>query len=322
MAKNQKPICLFNYDMSWPKKFELEASNLKQLLSTHIIDIQHFGSTSIPNMIAREDLDILLVIDQLENAKILAKHGYDFEGELNIPLRYFFSKKTSSSKVNLHVCEKDHGFISLNLTLRDYFREHPEEAKKYTKVKEEAFKTENAHQKVQYSLSYYDKIKNRYLKNIIDKSHHTDLHVNFCAYDNEWEGYHRIKNEQIFKPIGVTYDPNHPTITDPNHIHFCLYHGSKVIGIAHLEMLTEQSAALRPFALDTPYQKKGHGKFFLLFLEKWLKSKKIERIHLHANVKAITFYQKMGYQPMPFNDPGGGLPSESLDMAKSLVFKN
>lgn len=318
MPKPEKPITLFEYNPLWPKLFEIEANDLRHLLKDALIEVHHFGSTSIKGMQAKQDLDILLVIDQLKDSLLLEQHGFVFKGELNVPLRYYFSKNTSRSKVNLHVCEKNHPFIALNLIIRDYFRAHPAEAKRYVEVKLKALRNKNAHNKIRWFLSEYGAEKNEYIKTVIDKSKYRGLTVNFCMHHNEWENYHRIKNEQIFKPVNITYDPNHPSFSNPNHYHFCLYLGSKVIAIAHIEILGKKSAALRPFAVDTPFQKKGYGKFFLSFLERWLTSKEVKTIHLHANVKAIPFYQKKGYVFMPFNDLDPGLPSKSKDMGKLL----
>ena len=86
---------------------------IKDVLAKMAIEIHHIGSTSVAGLSAKKDLDIMLVIDCLQNSLLLQKIGYTFKGELNIPLRYYFSKNTNESKVNLHVCEKTHGFISL-----------------------------------------------------------------------------------------------------------------------------------------------------------------------------------------------------------------
>lgn len=307
------------YNPLWPQIFQKEAENIRSILQEDCLEIHHFGSTSIPNMRAKKDIDMLLVVKNLKSSLKLEQHGFVFKGELNIPLRYFFSKNSPFSKVNLHVCEQDHGFITLNLAFRDYLRTHPKDASEYQNVKIEAEKHPKAFEKHRGMLTFYGTLKNECIKNILKKAHYESLMVNFCFHDQEWKEYHRIKEEHIFKPIGVQYDPHHYSFSNPNHFHFCLYQGTEIVGIAHIEILDQTKAALRPICIDTPYQRKGLGQYLLLFLEKWLQIQGIKQLHLHADVNAIGFYLKQGYQFMPFNDPDGGLLSESKDMGKTFL---
>ncbi len=318
MKKDPKKIKLFPYDPKWPKMFDVEAKEIKEFLKESCVKLHHIGSTSIPNMTAKEDLDILLIVSNLKDSLKLEKHGFIFKGELNIPLRYFFSKNTQRSKINLHVCEKGHAFADLNLTFRDYLRTHPKEAEEYAQLKLKALENPNAHHRIRWFLSKYGEKKDPFIKKILKKANYQGININFCMHNNEWEEYHRIKDEQFFKNLDVEYDRNHPSFTEPEHFHFCLYQGGEVVGIAHIELLSEEKAALRPLCIDTPYQKKGLGKYFLIFLERWLELQGIRVLHLHARIDAIPFYEKQGYEFMPFNDPTGGLPSKSKDMGKTL----
>ncbi|MGV2432420.1 MAG UNVERIFIED_CONTAM: GNAT family N-acetyltransferase [Rickettsiaceae bacterium] len=123
--------------------------------------------------------------------------------------------------------------------------------------------------------------------------------VNLCAHSNEWDEYHRIRNEQIFLPINIEYDKNHETITAQNHYHFVLYHGVKIVSTAHIEFLGNKEAALRTVATDTKYNK-GYAKFLIEFLEKWMNSQSISTIKLHSARDAEAFYRKLGYVELHF----------------------
>lgn len=50
---------------------------------------------------------------------------------------------------------------------------------------------------------------------------------------------------------------------DPNHFHFILMQGVNVIGIAQIEMIDAQIAALRMLAIDQHYQQQGYGHYLL-----------------------------------------------------------
>ena len=130
-----KNIEILPYDTDWPVQFNRESINIQAILGTQAVSIHHIGSTSIPGLAAKQDIDILLIIKQLAQAVDLQKIGYIFQGELNIPLRHYFSKEDGKAKFNLHVCEAYHSFITLNMVFRDYLRNHPQDREAYAKLK-------------------------------------------------------------------------------------------------------------------------------------------------------------------------------------------
>ena len=118
----RKVIHVVPYNASWPHIFEAEAIFIKKVLGDNCIEIHHIGSTSVPGLNAKEDIDICVVVQHLEKSL----KNYTFKGELNIPLRHFFNKNTAESKVNLHMVESNHGFLTLNLCFTGYLRSHSE----------------------------------------------------------------------------------------------------------------------------------------------------------------------------------------------------
>lgn len=118
----------------------------------------------------------------------------------------------------------------------------------------------------------------------------------------QWENYHRIKKTQIFDPLGVIYNPNHPSITANSAYNFILINGDNFITIAHIEFLNQNVAALRTLATDLDFQHQGYGKQMMLFLEQWLKSQHIKIFKLHSRLKSEFFYRKLGFVAMPFED--------------------
>lgn len=123
-----------------------------------------------------------------------------------------------------------------------------------------------------------------------------------CTHYNEWQEYHRIRKQQIFDSINIKYDPNHPTITIDNHHHFVLYKNTEIIAAAHIEFLNDNEAALRSLAVDGSQQNKGFGKYMMQLLEEWLKHKNVKVLKMHARPTAESFYRKLGYVNMEFND--------------------
>jgi len=303
MENRIKHIEIVPYNHNWPNIFQIEAAVIKQALYHNVIEIHHIGSTSIPELKAKQDIDILCVIKQLPTSLLLRDFGYVFKGELNIPLRYYFSKNTSQSKVNLHVVEQEHGFISCNLCFRDYLREH-EDPRSYQRSK--------------YAFSGYNSGKNPFIKNILKKAGFNNFNINFCMHDNEWVAYHRIREEQIFNTINIAYDRNHPSITAEDNYHFILYKGINIVAVAHTELLKEDgiTIALRSLATDNPYKKQGCGSYIMKILEQWGKYNGQKFIKMHARLSAEQFYRKLGYVDMPFDDPS--IQKEYINLGKEL----
>jgi GrpB-like predicted nucleotidyltransferase (UPF0157 family) len=53
-----RTVRLWPYTPQWQERFEAEKARLQCCLGHNILDIQHIGSTSIPDMIAKPILDI------------------------------------------------------------------------------------------------------------------------------------------------------------------------------------------------------------------------------------------------------------------------
>ena len=132
----------------------------------------------------------------------------------------------------------------------------------------------------------------------------------------EWKEYHRIRREQIFVPINVVYDENHPILTAENNFHFVLYKGTKIVCVTHVEFLNEMQAAIRSLATDEPYKRNGYGTYMMKMLEKWIKSQGHNIIKIHANPNAEDFYRKLGYVEMEFDD--FSISKETIDLGKIL----
>ncbi|NRB11498.1 MAG: GrpB family protein [Rickettsiaceae bacterium] len=266
----KKKIEIFPYNPCWPEIFAVEAVKIKEALGKHCLEIHHIGSTSIPNMAAKQDIDILLIVDHLNNALKLQDINYIFRGEINIPLRYYFKKNTEFAKVNLHACEADHGFIKLNLTFRDFLRANDKEAREYQELKYQIIKSPDAHSKVGEMISVYGTRKNSFIKSILKKAGYNDFMINFCIHQEEWDKYHQIKEEMLFQPKGVKYDKNYPAINSKNDYHFCMYKGFDIVAIAHVCLLPNNQAKVKSCIADKLFENQDLETRLQNFIVKWL----------------------------------------------------
>jgi GrpB-like predicted nucleotidyltransferase (UPF0157 family) len=124
--------------------YEEERARISNAIGEYLIDIQHIGSTSIPDLGAKPILDIMPVIRDTslvaQCVEPLAALDYAYFGENGIPGRHYFRKPadiTSPHKVHLHILEKGHDQWAMMLLFRDYLRMHPESAQQYDTLKRE-----------------------------------------------------------------------------------------------------------------------------------------------------------------------------------------
>lgn len=130
------------YNARWPILFEEEADSIASIFGHEVVAIQHIGSTAIPNLRARSIIDILVEIHNIEkiddfNEK-LRQLGYLPKGEFGIAGRRFIIRGDEINRTHhIHVFQTGHADIGRHLNFRDYMIAYPEEARDYSRLKEE-----------------------------------------------------------------------------------------------------------------------------------------------------------------------------------------
>jgi len=311
-----KIIEVVAYNPNWPLAFEVEAAKIKQALGDNCIEVHHIGSTSVTGLAAKPKIDIIAVVQSLDNAmEPFESLGYQYRKEHEMPFRLYYTKKTEPN-INLHVYEDQNPEIELNILFRDFLRNSPESCAEYVKLKRDLLTHKSAHEKNNSRSTGYNLGKNAFIKKIINQTGFAGLCFRPCQHYLELQEYHRIRREQIFAPINVVYDENHPSLTAENNFHFILYEGTKIVCVAHIKFLNKNEAKIRTISTDEPYKGKGYGTYMMKLLEKWIKSKGRNIIKLHANPNAEDFYRKLGYVEMEFDDVS--ISKETIDLGKIL----
>ncbi|MFM9957216.1 MAG: GrpB family protein [Phycisphaerales bacterium] len=138
-------VTLSDYDPQWPEDFRREAERLLNATSSGpdhgpIKEIAHIGSTSIPGMMAKPMIDMMVGLHTLGDVAalipILNRMGYDYKGEFGIPDRHFFTLGNPTTH-HVHMVFHDGPFWKLNLLFRNHLRAHPPEAAAYVALKRE-----------------------------------------------------------------------------------------------------------------------------------------------------------------------------------------
>lgn len=138
-------IDIVQYDREWSHNANIEITRLREALpSSKIIDIQHIGSTAIPEMAAKPILDIQIAAKSLEEMKVIAipalqKLGYEYWFDNPDPERMFFVKGMppfgEKRSHHVHIVEETSKHWLDKIDFRDYLIGHPESAKEYQALK-------------------------------------------------------------------------------------------------------------------------------------------------------------------------------------------
>lgn len=136
-----EPIEVVSYDPAWPLLFADEAGRLRGKLSTEVLAIEHFGSTSVPGMSGKPIVDLLVGAHDMEQAHRVAEEvaglGYQNLGEVLVPGRVY-ARRRGPPHFNVVVVAHEGPLWDYFLLVRDYLRTHPGELEAYSSAKREA----------------------------------------------------------------------------------------------------------------------------------------------------------------------------------------
>lgn len=135
-------ISISNFNPEWKNWYEEEITILKPIFDLNV-RFEHFGSTSVPGLCAKPIVDILVGLPEsleimLKQKEELRQIGYDCLETADIKGRIYCRKRGIRS-FNLAITQFNSTLWNENLQLRNYLRNHPDEAHRYAKHKLEAY---------------------------------------------------------------------------------------------------------------------------------------------------------------------------------------
>jgi|SRR5437660_7773553 len=131
-------ITLVEYDPLWPEYFAREAWRINNLLGNRALRVEHVGSTSVPGLVAKPIIDILLVVADSadEPSYVPALEGAGYRLTIREPdwhqHRLF---KGPDININLHVFTEGSEEIQRTLLLRDWLRMNKADRELYARSK-------------------------------------------------------------------------------------------------------------------------------------------------------------------------------------------
>jgi GrpB-like predicted nucleotidyltransferase (UPF0157 family) len=127
------------YDPNSPQKFASEEARLRPIFGPALVEIHHVGSTAVPQLAAKGEIDLLAVIKP--DAKVgdwtrsFEELGYRRGGDLS-PGHSFFKRDVAGVRTHkLHICYEGHAQIARMLRFRDHLRRHGADRMQYQELK-------------------------------------------------------------------------------------------------------------------------------------------------------------------------------------------
>lgn len=169
LGLHRDKVELYSYSPEWKTEYEKEKKILVKVLSNYALDIQHVGSTSIPNLCAKPIIDIAVAVKDEKTLEklipILTQAGYDVKNSIEESGEILAHRGPPELRTHhVHVEVINSTYWNNHILFRDYLLSHPNEVKKYEQLKKQLKELyENDRQ-------LYTASKNDFIQSIIQKA--------------------------------------------------------------------------------------------------------------------------------------------------------
>jgi len=219
------------YSDLWPKLFENEARQLREMLGDNGIAVHHVGSTAVPDLIAKPKIDMLAVVKTPLTSHALEALGYTYQGEYNIPLHGGFRKRARHD-FNLHVYEEGHPEIALNLIFRDTLRRDTATRESYAALKQQLAEEESAWTKTTGPFMNYTLRKGTFIRQVLQDMGFVRSRVIRCTDESEWQAVQTLQ-ESVHVPPALRLTTQ-PALDNTKEALLMVYRGGLAVGFAHV----------------------------------------------------------------------------------------
>ncbi len=143
-----RAFVLSEYNPEWVKTFEKTARILRDIFGSELVRIHHIGSTSIPGMLAKPQVDLLMEVKDLDRVKNfyekMEEAGFKSMGRTYTrrPDNEYFVKDGPNGErlISVHTYQEGNDEIKNIVVFRDYLRQNQEARDSYINKKRELYK--------------------------------------------------------------------------------------------------------------------------------------------------------------------------------------
>jgi dephospho-CoA kinase len=146
-APRPRRAVLVESDPGWPPQAARVVARVRRAAGHHALRVDHIGSTSVPGLLAKDVLDVQVVVDDLATARrvgddlqaagLVRRRGDWWDsGPDGADLPKAMAQNADPARaVNCHVRPADSPAWREALLLRDWLRHHPDAAREYAELK-------------------------------------------------------------------------------------------------------------------------------------------------------------------------------------------
>ena len=163
-----KRLELVPYDPAWPVLFGQEAARLRTAIGAHAMRIEHVGSTSVPNLLAKPVIDIAVAVTSTAAAdeciEPLTSLGYEYRGMHgdDPDRRYYVLDREGRRVIHIHVYILPAPAWDEMLRFRDALRRTPSLLAAYAAEKERVAAA------VAWNKAAYSEAKAPFIRAVLD----------------------------------------------------------------------------------------------------------------------------------------------------------
>lgn len=156
-------------DPAWPARYDAEAAQLRAAIGTHIVAVEHVGSTAVPGLIAKPVIDIAIAVggEPAADACIapLEGLGYAYRGPYgDDPRRRYYVRDVGGiRRTQLHLYIMPAPAWIAKLGFRDALRADPALARAYAAEKRRLAAA------VEWDKSAYSVAKGPFIEAVLDR---------------------------------------------------------------------------------------------------------------------------------------------------------
>jgi GrpB-like predicted nucleotidyltransferase (UPF0157 family) len=148
---SSRSVSILEYQTHWQTDFDLVASDLQEVLGTDALRIDHIGSTAIPDLCAKDIIDVQVTVQALDTSisQKLLQAGFtihtDVSRQDHLPpgfepnhqdwSKFFFMQRPGDRRTNIHVRQRGKPNQRYPLLVRDFLRVDMRTAVAYGKLK-------------------------------------------------------------------------------------------------------------------------------------------------------------------------------------------
>lgn len=140
--RDQRPFKLQEYDPAWKERYAAAEAQIRPILGSNLISIEHIGSTAIEGMVAKPQIDILAVVKDLSKVPDVYQAFRDIgftpkgRGYVEDDDEYICEDSPDGHRLtSVHVIQEGNPKVFGYRAFRDYLQTHDNERQHYISLK-------------------------------------------------------------------------------------------------------------------------------------------------------------------------------------------